>query len=113
MFRGRRFHEWVQAFEAKAGERFLLPPGFKMWTGPDNSFITYKIDGDTFLIGQAIGDGERWRHFAYAIAREHGCKYIKTQTLRSPRAFCRKWGAKVTDTQDLNGKPCYTLLVEV
>lgn len=111
--KGRRFSDWVKLFESKSGEPFYLPPGYKLWAGPDNSFISYKIDEDTFYVGQAVGNGGVWWHFILAIAREKGCKHIVTQTFRSPRAFCRKWGAKVIDTQEVYGRPCYTLQTEV
>ena len=81
--------EWVTIYEKKT-EPYVLESGYHVYFDPDRGFLTYLIDGDILVLDHCCSDHMEWIHdSAKRIARDKGCHFLWTQTMRSPAAFCR------------------------
>lgn len=63
-----------------------------------HGFASYKIEGDTLRVIQVYGDGKHWERFFRKLAKENNIKRAMFYTRRNPKAFERRYGAKVVQT---------------
>lgn len=82
-------------FLQRTGDRTITQTNY---TENEHGFCSYKIDGDTFQVIQAYGDGKYWQTFFEQKAKENNCKRIIFYTRRNPKAFVRKYGLQVVQT---------------
>ena len=81
--------EWVTIYEKKT-EPYVLEPDCHVYFDPDCGFLTYLINGDILVLDHCCSDHMEWIHdAAKRIARDKGCHFLRTRTMRSPAAFCR------------------------
>lgn len=85
--------EWVGRYE-KRTEPFVHYDGFTLLFDEAKGFMLWKAEGDTFWINHTSTSDMRWMHErARELARAHGCRRMRTYTMRSPKAYARATGA--------------------
>lgn len=84
---------WIKKYEAKA-EPYHKARGYTLRFDADNGFFLWRVFGDVLDISHTSTRDIRWMmRTAEVIAREHGCKMLRTRTLHNPAAFVRLTGA--------------------
>lgn len=81
--------DFLEDYYKKSGDTCLI--GKYIITDEDNGFMTYDIDGDIFIIGNAYGNGIHWDEIATNLAKANGCKIIRFGTKKNPKTFERKY----------------------
>ena len=61
----------------------------------DHGFASYKIENNVLHVIQVYGDGKYWEKFFRKIAKENNVTRAMFYTRRNPKAFARRFGAKV------------------
>lgn len=95
------FNEWKEKYEARC-EEYVLLPGFECYFEPERGFMCWGIEqhGEDkyFIIDHTCtNDMDAYHKIAHDLAVKHGCKYMTTQTIRSPKAYVRKSGGAHLD----------------
>jgi len=83
--------DYIRAYEAKT-EPFVLEEDYTLLYAPHKGFITYKVAGDALILDHCctVNDIHWIQRKGREVAREHHCRWLVTQTMRSPRAFLRQ-----------------------
>jgi hypothetical protein len=95
------FDEWKAKYEQKA-EKLIVIPGFQCYFEPDKGFFYWHQFGDVFEIDHTCTDD--FRHMvqvANNMAKERGCKIMRTATFRNPAVYMRFM--KATPNLSLSG----------
>lgn len=82
-------------FLHRSGDRTITQTNY---TENDHGFVSYKIEGNTLHVIQVYGDGKHWEKFFRKLAKEQGIKRAMFYTRRNPKAFQRRYGAKIVQT---------------
>lgn len=93
--------EWIERYEAQAEECCVLD-GFYLEYNPIKGFMVWGVEqhgDDKYLVidHTCTDDFAYWHRFVHDMAVSHGCKYMTTQTIRSPKAYVRKSGGAHLD----------------
>lgn len=79
----------------RTGDRTIVNTNY---TENEHGFASYKIEKDKLHVIQVYGDGKYWESFFRKLAKEKGIKQAMFYTRRNPKAFARRYGAKVVQT---------------
>ena len=83
---------WIDRYEKKARQKFGTKPGDIVLTSDKYGVFVYQIDGECLLIKAVCGFGEYWDEFSTTLAKALCLKVKLFVTLRSTRAWARKYG---------------------
>lgn len=84
----------VDHYLEKSGDTSLIDSNFYE---NDQGFITWGTkDDDTLVLYNVYGNGVYWDKFSENLAKKFGFNKIMTATRRSPKAFKKKYGYRVT-----------------
>lgn len=88
--------EWLEFFESKTGCRELeLYENERVFFHPDYGFLTCYVHDDVLELHYGCGDGKLWAKIVKEIMREKGLKKVRFFTKRNPKAWQRKYGARI------------------
>jgi len=82
----------VERFFEKSGDSMLYDTTYRHVM--EDGFATWNIIDGAIVVVQAMGDGPFWFDFFTKMGRDLGMN-IRFSTTRNPRAWSRKYGAKV------------------
>ena len=85
--------EDIEKYLEKSGDQFIYEDNL---IENDHGFMSWKIAEDKLVLLNVYGNGKYWDEFSIALAKQLGLKGILTATRRSPKAFTRKFGYKIT-----------------
>ena len=83
----------IQRYLEKSGDQFIYEDNI---INNDQGFMSWKIAEEKLILLNVYGNGKYWDEFSIALAKKLGLKSILTATRRSPKAFTRKFGYKIT-----------------
>lgn len=84
--------EWLETYFKKSGDRKLYPTEYSHIC--DKGFASWNVTADALMVVQLYGDGRWWHGFFDEMAGNLGLP-IRFATTRNPKAWERKYGAKV------------------
>ena len=61
-----------------------------------HGFMSWKVSDQGLVLLNVYGDGKYWDEFSIELAKKLNLKKIITATRRSPRAYQKKYGYKLT-----------------
>lgn len=80
----RTLIDWIDWYEKKTGEKFVMKQDFNLEFHPDKGFMQWKQQGKTFLIGQiGSADTNYWADFVKSKGMELGCKVARTLYMKN------------------------------
>ena len=79
-------------FMQRSGDRTITQVNY---IENDQGFASYKIEGGVLHVIQVYGNGKHWERFFRKVAKENNVKRAMFYTRRNPKAFERRFGAKV------------------
>ena len=85
--------EDIEKYLRKSGDQFIYEDNI---IANDHGFMSWKIAEDKLVLLNVYGNGKYWDNFSIELAKKLGLKGILTATRRSPKAFTRKFGYKIT-----------------
>jgi hypothetical protein len=85
--------EDIEKYLKKSGDLFIYEDNL---IENDQGFMSWKIAEDKLVLLNVYGNGKYWDTFSIELAKKLGLKSILTATRRSPKAFTRKFGYKIT-----------------
>lgn len=106
----KSLEEWIQRYEEKTGDEFMLPAGFQLWWLPNRGFAQMRLYEDLVIVYQLCGDIHFWYDIACLIAMMNGAKAVSTISTVSIRPYLRLLHFKVKQTEEKEGK--YRFLCE-
>lgn len=62
----------------------------------EKGFMSWGVNLDSLILSSVYGDGKYWDKFSIELAKQLGLKKIVIATRRSPKAYQRKYGYKLT-----------------
>lgn len=81
--------QWINKYERKA-ESYVVIPGFSLYFEPNKGFFLYAKIGDAFEIdATCTNDIHHFADVANKMAKQRGCRFIRTQTFHDPAAYMR------------------------
>ena len=95
MSKPSNFLEWIQLFERKSGQRFLLRHDYNLTLDSDGSFFQWKYFKGILFLAECAGDRNVWQRFIDEFCALNHVVVIVTYVRRNPRAFCKLFNAKV------------------
>lgn len=82
-------NDWIAKYEQKA-EKFVLLPGFSIHFEPDKGFFCWRVWQNVFEIDHTCTDDHAWAYnMVMQMAKERGCRLLRTATFRNPAAYMR------------------------
>jgi len=85
--------EDIEKYLRKSGDQFIYEDNIVV---NDHGFMSWKVQEEKLVLLNVYGNGKYWDEFSIALAKQLELKSILTATRRSPKAFTRKFGYKIT-----------------
>lgn len=89
---------WLEDYYRKSGDNHIVVGEGVSVAVTGHGFCTYakdNIEQDVLFVFNCYGNGKYWEQFLKEKAKELGCKKIRFATKRNPKAFERRFGAKL------------------
>lgn len=88
--------EWIRKYLEKSGDDYVIWDGVGVAVDAERGFCTYEVfDGEMVFVYNVYGDGRFWEKFLKEEARQANCPVIRFATRRNPKAFMRRFNAKL------------------
>lgn len=88
--------EWIKKYLEKSGDDYVIWDGVKVAVDDKHGFCTYEVfDGEMVFVYNVYGDGRFWEKFLKKEAKQANCPVIRFATRRNPKAFMRRFNAKL------------------
>jgi len=85
--------EDIKKYLDKSGDSFIYEDNIVV---NEHGFMSWNIKENKLVLLNVYGNGKYWDDFSITLAKKLGLKGILTATRRSPKAFTRKFGYKIT-----------------
>lgn len=99
--------DWVDRYEEKTGDEFMLPPGFQMWWLPHRGFAQYKYSNGVFIVYQLCGDIAFWYDIACLMCFQNGGKAVSTICTVPILPYLRLLKFHIKEVKEKNGRKRY------
>lgn len=88
--------EWIKKYLEKSGDDYVILDGVRVVVDDRHGFCTYEVfPHEMVFVYNVYGDGRFWEKFLKEKARQAGCSVIRFATRRNPKAFIRRFNAKL------------------
>lgn len=70
--------EWINRYEEKTGDEFILPAGFQLYWLPNRGFAEYRLVDNILVVYQLCGDIAYWYDTACLLALQNNAVAVST-----------------------------------
>lgn len=102
----KTLREWIEEYEAKTGDTYLVPDGFALYYLAERGFAIMMPDikSRIMVVWQVCGDGRFWRDFGELKGLECGLESIATICTRPIKPYIRAFGWEILKEYEKDGQ---------
>lgn len=100
----KTLEEWIDRYEEKTGDEFMLPAGFQLWWLPERGFAEYRLVDGILVVYQLCGDIHFWYDLACLMAMQNKAACVSTIAALPIYAYLRLLRFEIMEEEERDGR---------